>query len=66
MDRKKLFNLINEKLDGALFDYYDALERESGCVYGGDISPLQLFHWDKLVDEFADLFEQLAEQNKRI
>ena len=61
---KDLREFIDAKMNDVLAEYYSTLEKENGCTYGGDISPLQALHWDKLIDEFADLFKRLAEQNK--
>lgn len=61
---KDLREFIDEKMNDALGEYYSMLEKENNCTYGGDISPLQALHWDKLIEEFADLFERLSMQNK--
>ena len=66
MNRAKLTELINDKVEDALREYYTALESESetSCVYTGDITPDELFYWDVLIEKFADLFEQLADGNR--
>ena len=63
-DRKELESFIDEKLDTALGQYYTDLEHKNNCEYSGDITPEQSLRWDNLVSQIADLFEELANQNK--
>lgn len=63
-ERKFLKPVIDQHLNDALEEYHKMLERKNGCKYSGDITPEQSLEWDKLVDDIADLFERLAEQNK--
>lgn len=65
MDRRELENFINEKMDTALGQYYYGLEQKNKCRYDGDITSEQSLLWDELVSKFSDLFETLAEQNKK-
>ena len=47
-----------------------AIENELSSVYDelgintGDITPSQSLEWDRVTNEFADLFAELIEQNK--
>ena len=58
MKKDQLTERINNALEAELCKIYDELG-----IMGGDISPMDLFEWDRLTDEMATLFQCLIHWN---
>lgn len=54
---------IEKRISEALENELSAIYEEEG-IETGDITPLQLLEWDRLVSEAANLFCELINQNK--
>lgn len=59
MTREQIKSIVDQGMEQLLGNIY-ALEN----VQSGDIMPDQYLRWKKLLEDTADLFEELLEQNK--
>lgn len=58
MDRKELFDLIDEKINDIFLEYQKAND-----IASGDISPLQSLDLEEIEDKLTDLIMSVGKQN---